>query len=109
MRNDPILDRFGIWLHRFVLFILLALLQATALWLWALLAKFHVEWRDLLFWLKAGWAHQEGHELAAIMLDGTLTIGILSTGILYLLIGKWWKKHGSVHHLRGARLDNGEM
>lgn len=106
--SDPIIDHFAIWFRRTLLFILLALLQAAALSLWVLLIELRVTSNDLQFWLRAAWASTADNKLPAVILYGSLSIGILTTSVLYLLIARWWKKRGDVHR-RGARFGEGEM
>lgn len=105
--SDPIIDHFAIWFRRTFLFLVLSLLQAIALSLWVILVEFGVTSNDLQFWLRAAWASKAGNKLPAIILYGSLTIGILTTTVVYLLIGRWWKKRGDVHR-RGARFGEGE-
>jgi len=108
MTTDPILDQFSIWFRRAMLFLVLSLIIAMAIWLWVLLAELNLTSGDLPFWLKNAWTPSiSGSKLPAIILCGALTIGVLSASVLYLIIGKWWKKRGDVHH-RGARFDERE-
>jgi len=109
MSTDPILDLFGLVFRRAMLFIALSLLQAAALWLWLLTAEFGVARGDLTFWLRVAWTPPEGNMLAAVITYGCLVIGLLNTSVVYLLIGKWWKRRGDVHHRRGARLEDGAI
>lgn len=106
--SDPIIDHFSIWFRRTLLFVVLALLQAIVLSLWVLLVEFRVTSNNLQFWLHAAWTSTDENKLPAVIMYGALTIGILSTSVIYLLIGKWWKKRGDVHR-RGARFGEGEM
>ncbi|MET3138206.1 hypothetical protein AAKU61_002572 [Undibacterium sp. GrIS 1.2] len=106
--SDPIIDHFAIWFRRTLLFIVVALLQAIALSLWVLLVEIHVTNNDLQFWLRAAWSPTIDNKLPAVILYGSLAIGILTTTVFYLLVSKWWKKRGDVHR-RGARFGEGEM
>lgn len=106
--SDPIIDHFAIWFRRTLLFIVLSLLQAIALSLWVLVIELHVTSNDLQLWLRAAWSPTIGNKLPAVILYGSMSIGILTTSVVYLLIGKWWKKRGDVHR-RGARFNEGEM
>jgi hypothetical protein len=109
MSTDPILDLFGLVYRRTILFIALSLLQAAALWLWLLIAEFGVTRGDLLFWLRVAWTPPTDNKLAAVITYGCLTIGLLSTSVIYLVISKWWQRRGDVYHRRGARLEDGAI
>jgi hypothetical protein len=106
--HDPITNYIGIVVHRLVLFVILSFILATALWLWVLLGEFHVTASDLLHWLREAWTPVD-NKLAAVILYGALTVGVLSTSVLYLLIGKWWNKRADVRQYRGARFEEGGM
>lgn len=108
MNRDPIVEHLSMWLQRLVWFLVLSLLQATALWLWVLLSKFDVDRDGLMLWLKLAWTPVNNNPLPQVMVAGALIIGHLNTSVVYLLIGKWWKKRGDVHQ-RGARFDDGGM
>jgi hypothetical protein len=105
--NDPIIDLLALFLKRLVLFLILTALIGLALWLWILMAEFDVAFHDLGVWWHEGWT-PVSHKLPVVMLRGALTIGFLTTGVVYLLIGKWWKKRGDVYH-RGAKLEQGSL
>lgn len=106
MRRDPIMDVFSMWFHRCTLFLLLSLLTAFGLWCWLLMAHFDVAVRDLIGWARAAWT-PAGSKIPAVFAYGALAIGTLTTSVVYLVIGQWWKRRGDVHR-RGARFDSQE-
>lgn len=101
--RDPIIHTIGVLAQRVLLFVVLSLLVALGLWLWVLLGLIDIPAGDLM-----AWTPPEGRKLAAVLAYGCLAIGVLSITVLYLLVAKWWKKRGNVHHHRGARLDERE-
>lgn len=107
MTSDPIIGLFSIVFRRAMLFILLSASLACGLWCWLLISRFNVPVHDLIDWVRAGWTPTDS-KVPAVFLSGALTIGVLTTSVIFLLIGKWWKKRGDVHR-RGARLDGGGM
>lgn len=106
--KDPILEHFALWLHRFMLFIVLSLLLSIALWLWVLLFQFNLDRDVLTSWLRSALYPNRSSKLPAVVLFGSLTIGFLSTTVIYLVVGKWWKNRGDVHQ-RGSRFDKRSM
>lgn len=107
MSQDPIIETFNIAFRRCLLFVLLSLLLAAILWCWLLKSQFDVPARDLIDWARATWS-PTGKKVLFVFACGSLTIGTLTTTVVYLLIGRWWKKRGDVHR-RGARFDEREM
>lgn len=107
MSRDPILDTISIAFYRCLLFILLSVVFAAILWCWLLMNQFDVSVRDLIDWVRAAWT-PNGKKVPLVFACGSLTIGILTTSVVYLLIGRWWKKRGDVHR-RGARFEEGTM
>jgi hypothetical protein len=109
MTRDPIIALFVVVLRRVMIFLILALLLSLSVWCWVLTSPLDVPVRELLGWLRHAWS-PVGDKVPAVLLCGSLVIGTLSMSVIYLLVGKWWKKRASVQHQhRGARLDDGEV
>lgn len=101
MTTDPILNLFSIILRRLILFILLSLSFAVALWCWLLLVQFNLSASDLLIWFHAAWPPAD-NKVASVFLWSTLAMGVLTSSLIYFMVGLWWNKRGDIHH-RGAR------
>lgn len=106
--SDPIISLFIIVLRRVLIFAVLSVLLGLLIWYWLLTSKFDVDASGLLIWVRVAW-HPIGSKVPAVFLYGALTIGTLTTTVIYLLIGRWWKKRANVTQHRGARLDNQEV
>lgn len=99
---DPLLNHIGIVLRRSAIFVALVALQLFGLWVWfwAHFQRAGVEQAFRLF--VEAWPLDSG-KIAAVLAIGLLWIGCANTAIIYLLLGRWWKKRADVLHRRGSR------
>lgn len=102
--SDPILSLIFMALRRFLLFVFLSVLIAFLVWYWLLTSQFGVVVDGLMTWLRSA-CSPVSSKVPAVFLWGALTIGTLSTSVIYLLIGRWWKKRATVQQYRGAQID----
>jgi hypothetical protein len=103
--RDPLLDQINLVAYRLLLFVVLGLAQVATLWLW-----FWTHFKDWTF-LEAARYVVNAWPLSldmfpSVMAMAAVWIGFANTAVLYLLLGRWWKKRSDVLHRRGSRLSD---
>lgn len=103
MNHDPLLQHIGIVLQRSILFLILSLAQAVVCWLWF--------WAHFKQWslveatrhLANAWPLSLD-AFSSVQAMGMVWIGVANSAILYLALGRWWKRRADVLHRRGSRV-----
>lgn len=102
MSRDPLLRHLGIIINRSILFVVISLAQAIALWLW-----FWTRFENWTIWQVLRYAANawplSAEVFPSVMALGVLWIGLADTAIVYLLLGRWWRRRADVLHRRGSR------
>ncbi len=101
MKPDPIFDAMYVNGRRFLWFVVLAAGQATALWL-----RFWMHFKHLTLWescsfITSAWPLSLD-DFPSFVAMAFVWVGIANTSIIYLLLGRWWKKRAEVLHRRGT-------
>lgn len=107
MTTDPIVDLFVVFIRRLLYFIIMSVLIASLVWFLVLTKKLGVPDKELATWLSEGWSPVKSI-VPEVFFIGALIIGTLSTCVIYLIVGRWWKKRATVRHHRGGRIEDSE-
>ena len=99
---DPLLSHMGVLLRRSTIFVALVAVQMFALWVWFWMHFQHAGFQEAARLLVEAWPLDSGKIAAALAL-ALLWTGCANTAIIYLVLGRWWKKRADILHRRGSR------
>lgn len=102
LTRDPILTALHLLIQRVIMFLVLCLLMSASVFVTVLCTVFDRTWRDVWTHLRAAWP-PAADDLHALLLWGSVVVGVLLTTIVYLLGALWWDDRSTVHR-RGTRL-----
>jgi len=102
MNHDPLLHHLGLITRRALLFFILSAAQAITLWLWLWLHFNDWTFVETVRYMSTVWPLSL-NAFASVMGMAAVWIGCADTAVLYLLLGRWWKRRADVLHHRGSR------
>lgn len=105
MNRDPLLTDLGIIINRLFLFGMFSAAQAVALWLWFWMHFKALTLLEAARHLRYAWP-MSLDAFGSVQAMGMLWIGCANTGILFLLLGRWWHHRADVLHRRGGRFSD---
>ncbi|MFA7270366.1 MAG: hypothetical protein WC073_13570 [Sterolibacterium sp.] len=102
MNHDPLLHHISLIARRILLFFMLSAAQAIVLWLWLYLNFNDWTFIETVRHMANVWPLSLD-VFASVMGMAAVWIGVADTAVLYLLLGRWWKRRADVLHQRGSR------
>lgn len=100
--RDALAEEVGLLINRTALFILISLSQAFALWLSFWMHFENWTLAHTVLYVANVWPLSLD-VFASVVGMAVAWVGIANTAIIYLMLGRWWKRRADVLHRRGSR------